>query len=309
MQILHLRTVGIRLVERQLANFGVADGNVESRPKRLQCLFCDLFLIVSDILSFTSLAKTITLHSLCQNHSRCSLVIDGSVIGRIHLDRIVTAATDRLNRLVRQMFNHLQDIRIGSEEVLTDVRAVRNRVLLVLPIDHFTHSLDEFTVFVRVEQRIPVGTPDHFDHIPARATKGCLEFLNNFPVAAYGTVQSLEIAVYDKNQIVQFFAGSQRNSAQCFGLVGFAVAEKRPDFLPGRFAQTTIFKIMNKAGMINCGDRAEAHGDGRELPEVGHQPRMRIGRKPGGIVQFVTKVTKLINGQTAFQKGACINTR
>ena len=41
-----------------------------------------------------------------------------------------------------------------------------------------------------------------------------------------------------------------------------------------------VLEIFVKAGLIDGHDRPQAHRHRREFPEIGHQPRMRIARKP-----------------------------
>jgi hypothetical protein len=63
-----------------------------------------------------------------------------------------------------------------------------------------------------------------------------------------------------------------------FDLVGFAVAEEGPDLALTGLGQTARVEVLHEASLIDGLDRAEAHGNGRELPEVRHQPRVRVGR-------------------------------
>ncbi len=49
-------------------------------------------------------------------------------------------------------------------------------------------------------------------------------------------------------------------------------------------------------------------GDGRELPEVRHQFRVRVGRDTLAI-HFLTEVVQLLFGQTTFGEGTGIDTR
>ena len=82
---------------------------------------------------------------------------------------------------------------------------------------------------IRRQQRIPVAAPDHLDDVPAGAAEDRLELLDDLAVAAHRTVETLQVAVDDEDQVVELFARRQADGAERFGLVGFAVAEKRPD--------------------------------------------------------------------------------
>ena len=59
--------------------------------------------------------------------------------------------------------------------------------------------------------------------------------------------------------------------------VGFTVAEESPDFAAICLRKTTILHITHEAGLINRHDGTQAHGYGRELPEVRHHAGMWIG--------------------------------
>ena len=90
---------------------------------------------------------------------------------------------------------------------------------------------------VFLKQRVPFAAPDHLDDVPARAAERRLKLLNNLTVAAYRPVEALKIAVDHKNQIVELLAGSQRDRAERFGLVGLAIAQKAQTFeLEGFFS-------------------------------------------------------------------------
>ena len=59
--------------------------------------------------------------------------------------------------------------------------------------------------------------------------KMAFELLNDLAVAADRAVEPLQVAVDDEDQVVELFARGERDRAERFRLVGFAVAEERPD--------------------------------------------------------------------------------
>ena len=120
----------------------------------------------------------------------------------------------------------------------------------------------------RARNRIPLAAPENLDDVPARAAEGGFEFLNDLAVAAHRAVEALQVAVDDKNQVVELFARSQGDRAERFGLVGFAVAQKRPDFCVGLWLKAAIFKITGEARLIDRHQRAKAHRDGGIFPEI-----------------------------------------
>src|SRR6185437_9468255 len=132
--------------------------------------------------------------------------------------------------------------------------------------------------------------PNDFDHVPTRAAENGFQFLNDFSVAANRAVEALQVTVDDPDQIVEFLARSQSDRSQGFRLVHFSVAEEGPNLSPGRSFQPSIFKIFNETRVINRLDRPQSHADGGELPEVGHQPRMWIGRQSASRFQLAPEV-------------------
>ena len=69
-------------------------------------------------------------------------------------------------------------------------------------------------VDVGVEQRIPVTAPDDFDHVPACTSEGGFQFLNDLAITTNRSIQSLEVAINDPREVVQFFAGRESQSAE-----------------------------------------------------------------------------------------------
>src|SRR5215217_1721207 len=94
--------------------------------------------------------------------------------------------------------------------MLPQVLARLNRVLLIFAVDDLAHSLDQQPVLVFCEQRIPVFAPDDLDDIPTRAPEHRLELLDDLAVAANGTIEALQIAVHDEDEVVDLFARRQR---------------------------------------------------------------------------------------------------
>ena len=160
--------------------------------------------------------------------------LDRRLVGVVDLDRIVAAEPQLLQLLVGEVLDHLEQPRIGAEEVLAHVGAVFDGVLLVLAVDDLAHALDEQAVVIGGEERIPVAAPDHLDDVPAGAAEDRLELLDDLAVAAHRAVEALQVAVDDEDQVVELFARRQADRAERLGLVGLAVAEERPDLLRRR---------------------------------------------------------------------------
>ena len=70
-----------------------------------------------------------------------------------------------------------------------------------------------------------------------------------------------------------------------------------------------VLQVAHEARLVDGVDRPDAHGNRRELPEIRHQPRMRIGRQPGIVAQLVAEILQMLFGQAAFEEGARVNAR
>ena len=252
-------------------------------PKRVRnvrrSVFVHLLLLVGDVLAFARFAEAVALDRAGEDDGRLPLVLDRGLVGVVDLDRIVAAEAQPLQLIVGEVLDHLEQPRIGAEEVLAEVGAVFDGVLLILAVDDLAHPLDEQAVVIRGEQRIPVAAPEHLDDVPAGAAEDRFELLDDLAVAAHRTVEPLQVAVDDEDQVVELLARREADRAERLRLVGLAVAEERPDLLARRLLQAAILEVAVEARLVDRHDRAEAHRDRRELPEVRHQPRMRIRRQ------------------------------
>src|SRR5215469_9363269 len=126
------------------------------------------------------------------------------------------------------MLNHLQQPWIGPEQVLPEIRAAFDEVLLILPVADFAEPLDQKAIAVILNQTVPVRAPDDFNDVPPGTAEDRLEFLNDLAVATYRAVEPLQVAVHDEDQIVELLARSQRDRTERLWLIHLAVTEERP---------------------------------------------------------------------------------
>src|SRR3984885_5242338 len=77
--------------------------------------------------------------------------------------------------------------------------------------------------------------------------------------------------------IVEAFARGKRKARNRFRLVHLAVAEDAPDTPRLCVGETTMLQIAEETSLVDRRDRTDAHRAGRGLPEIGHEPGMRIG--------------------------------
>ena len=76
----------------------------------------------------------------------------------------------------------------------------------------------------------------------------------------------------------------------------------------GLLDQPAILQIPHEARLVDRVERANAHRNRRETPEIRHQPRVRIGREPGLVAQFVTEIQQLLVVEATFEIGARVDT-
>ena len=234
LEIFHFGAVVAGTVERRFGEILVGDGNAEARAEDLQLFFVQLFLLVGDVLAFAAFAETVAFDRLGENDGWRALVLDGFLVGSVDLDGIVSTEAQVFELFVGEMLDHFEQARIGAEEVLAEVAAGFDSVLLELAVGDFAHPLDEQTVGVFGDELVPVAAPDDLDDVPSGAAEVGFELLDDLEVAANRAIETLQVAVDDEDQVVEAFARGERDGAEGFGLVGFAVAEESPDFAASR---------------------------------------------------------------------------
>src|SRR5205085_12285783 len=95
-QVLQLAAFLRRLVERGLGHVFVRNRNAETRAELTQLLLVQFFLLVRDVASLARFAEAVTLDGGRENDGRGAAVLDGGLLGRVHLFRIVTATRQLL---------------------------------------------------------------------------------------------------------------------------------------------------------------------------------------------------------------------
>src|SRR4029079_16135178 len=113
---------------------------------------------------------------------------------------------------------------------------------LVFAVDAFHHPAYQNPLLVAREQRVPARTPDDLDYVPARAAETAFEFLDDLAVAAHRSVQALQVAVDDEDQVVQCFTAGHADRAQGFGLVHLAVSQERPHLAALGLGKTPVLQ-------------------------------------------------------------------
>src|SRR5438445_105181 len=129
---------------------------------------------MGDVASLAAFAQSIALDSLRQNHGRRAGVLDGGFEGRVNFLRIMPAPRKLAELLVGKILHEFQKLRVLAKKILADVSAGFHRQALVFAIDDFAHALDEQTVLLFLQERVPIAAPDDLDDVPAGAAKSSL---------------------------------------------------------------------------------------------------------------------------------------
>ena len=202
--------------------------------------------------------------------------LGGRLVGGVQLAVVVPAAWQVAQVVVGEMLDEGSQPRVGAEEMLPDVGAVLGGVLLELAVDGGVHLVEQDAVDVAGQQLVPLAAPHHLDDVPAGAAEGGLQLLDDLPVAAYRAVEALQVAVDDEDQVVELFAGRQRQGAERLGLVALAVAEEAPHPALRGVGDPAVLQVPVEVGLVDGVERPEPHRDRRELPEVRHQPGVGV---------------------------------
>ncbi len=224
-------------------------------------------------------AERPALHRLGQDHRGGAPVLRRGLVGGVDLLVVVPASGQGPELVVAQVLDQLAQAGVGPEEVLADVGARLDRVALPLAVEGGVHLGQQDAVDVAGEQVVPALAPDQLDDVPAGATEDALELLDDLAVAAHRAVEALEVAVHDPHEVVELLAAGERDRAEGLGLVGLAVAEEAPHLGVAGVVDAAVVEVAAEAGLVDRVERAEAHRHRGELPEVGHQPRVRVARE------------------------------
>ncbi|MDZ7653192.1 MAG: hypothetical protein U5L03_11920 [Burkholderiaceae bacterium] len=77
---------------------------------------------------------------------------------------------------------------------------------------------------------------------------------------------------------------------------------------PSVSTMPAVLQVLHEARLVDRHQRPEAHRHGRELPEVRHQPGMRVGREALA-VDLLAEVVQLLLADAALEEGARIDAR
>ena len=231
---------------------------------------------MGDVLSLTGFAHAVAFHGLCEDQRGLSGMLRRRRIGCVHFHRIRPAAPQRPDLLVGPVCNHRRRLGVLAKEMLTHISPVLRLKVLVLAVDAFLHALAKFARDILRQQRIPTRTPQYLDDVPASAAEDGFQLLHDLAVAAHGAVEPLQIAVDNEHQVIEFLAAAERDRAERFRLVHLTIAHERPHLTWAGVRKPTPVQIFQEARLVDRHQWPETHRDRGELPELRHQPRVRI---------------------------------
>ena len=232
-------------------------------------------------------------------------MLGGRLERRVHLAVVVAAALQVPDLLVGEVLHELERPRVAAEEVLAHVGARLGLVGLVVAVGRDVHEVAQRAVVVAREQVVPLAAPDDLDDVPSGAAEEALELLDDLAVAAHRAVEALEVAVDDEREVVEALVRGHLQLAAALDLVHLAVAEERPHLLVGRVLDAAVGEVPVGLRLVDRVDRAEAHRDRRELPELGHEPRVRVRRQAVGRVRLLlAEAVELVGAEAALEEGA-----
>ncbi len=169
------------------------------------------------------------------------------------------------------------------------------------------HLVEQDAVDVTGQQLVPLAAPDDLDDVPAGAAEHRLELLDDLAVAADRAVEALEVAVDDPGEVVELLAGGERQGAERLGLVDLAVADEAPDPRAAGVVDAAVVQVAQVTGVVDRVERAEPHRDRGVLPELGHQPRVRVARQTAA--DLLAELVEVVLGEATLEERTGVDAR
>ena len=142
---------------------------------------------------------------------------------------VVTAAAELHKIFVAQVLHQLLEEWLRTKEVLANIGATSDGVLLEFSVNGCIHLADEFAAIILRKKIVPLASPDHLDHVPASTTEETLEFLDDLPVAAHRAIKALQVAVHHPGEVVQAFTRCKGECASRLWLIHLAITKEGPN--------------------------------------------------------------------------------
>ena len=125
------------------------------------------------------------------------------------------------------------------------------------------------------------------------------------PLPRTGPSRRCRFALMTKVRLSRLLVRRDLQLTAALDLVHLAVAEERPDVLVARILDAAVREVLVELRLVDRVDRAETHRDGRELPELGHEARVRVGGEAAaGVRLLLAEAVELVGAQPALEERA-----
>ncbi len=197
---------------------------------------------------------------------------------------------------------------VGVEQFLADGGTVSGHDALLVAVDEPVQTSRQQTVGVPSEEVVPRTAPEHLDDVPAGASEAALQLLNDLGISTDRTVEALQVAVHRHHDVVKALTAGEGELRERFGFVGFTVAHRVPYTRCGGGGQAAVLEVAVEAGLMDGRHGSQAHADGGELPEVGHQTRVGVAGKALA-ADLLSEFFNVLVGQSAFKPSTGVDAR
>ena len=130
------------------------------------------------------------------------------------------------------------------------------------------------------------------------------------PLPRTGPSSRCRLQLITKQQVVQTVVGRQLQQPAGLRLVHLAVAEEGPDPPVGGVLDAAVAQVAVELRLVDRVHRADAHRHRRELPELRHQPRVRVGRQAvRGLGLLLPEAVEVVLAEPALEVGPGVHAR
>jgi len=143
------------VVGRIVDELVVRDRELQPIAEDPELLDAHLLGLVRDVPRLDRRAERPSLDGLREHRGRRPGVSHRRVVGGVHLAVVVAAAAQAAELLVAQVLDELAEPRIGTEEVLADIRAVGDGHALRLAVRGLRHPVHEHALDVTRQEVVP----------------------------------------------------------------------------------------------------------------------------------------------------------
>ena len=195
---------------------------------------------------------------------------------------VVAAARQRAQVLVAQVLDQLLEPGVGAEEVLADVApsSVANfwnspsTVVFIL-----LSSTPSTSRASSSSQREPHMTLMTFQPAPRNTASSSWMIL---PLPRTGPSRRCRLALTTKTRLSSCSRPARLKAPSVSGSSHLAVAHEAPHPRAARIGDAAVVQVPVEMSLVNGVERPDPHRDRRELPELGHEPGVRVRREAAG---------------------------